>query len=129
MIIMNCVYLETGNGGAIWFTLNPETTSIVANTIQDALNVEKVIKSHAKANWGYSTYELKQIRLGKIDIARDNKGSFIPDDQALAFEGMSETLEYELERILSSNETNFLSTCAIGCLTVTKARNNLETCF
>ena len=123
------MYFETANGGIICFTLNPETTAICSHTMQDKLKVVSVIKSHAKAYWGYNATDLKQIRLGKTDIARDNAGSFIPDVQHLAFDAMSETLRKKLECILSSYETNFLSTNAIGDLTITKASKNLETCF
>ena len=58
LIIMHRVYLETGDGGAIWFTLNPETTGINRITMRDVLKTIDVIKSHAKDNWGYSEKNL-----------------------------------------------------------------------
>ena len=126
---MHSIYQQTDNGCVIWFTLNPETTGIDCRTMTDLVKVENVIKSHAKAYWGYNYEELKKIRINKIDIARDHRGSFIPDVQSTAFDAMRETLKDELEHILSYGETNFLSFHTIGDLTITKGQNNLETCF
>lgn len=58
MIIMHIVYLETGDGGAIWVTLNPETTGINCITMWDVLKMVDVIKFHAKDNWGYNEKDL-----------------------------------------------------------------------
>ena len=58
LIIMNAVYLETGDGGAIWFTLNPETTGINWITMRDVLKMVDVIKFHATDNWGYNEKDL-----------------------------------------------------------------------
>ena len=56
--IMHSVYLETGGGGAIWFTLNPETTGINWITLRDVLKMVDVIKVHATDNWGYNEKDL-----------------------------------------------------------------------
>ena len=129
LLIQNRMYQAHPNGSVIWFTLNPETTGIDCRTMTDLLKIVLIIKSHAKAHWGYNQAESKKIRISKIDIARDHEGSFIPEEKSDAYDDMSETLEFELGHILNSKTTNFLSIDNVGDLTITKNGNNLETCF
>ena len=97
--------------------------------MQDLLQVVKTVKKHAQVCWGYNYLELKAIRLCKIDIARDFKGSFIVSDQDEAFEVMSAALSDELRILFSSTETNFLSANVISDLSVTRGGNSFASCL
>ena len=69
------------------------------------------------------------IRICKIDIARDFKGSFIVTNQDAAFEAMKEALRDEIRQIFSSVHTNFLSTNMLSDLRVTKGGNSFASCL
>ena len=93
------------------------------------MQVVKTVKKHAQVCWGYNDDELMAIRICKIDIASDFKGSFIVPNQDAAFEAMKEALRDEIRQIFSSVHTNFLSTNMLSDLRVTKGGNSFASCL
>lgn len=49
------------------------------------------------------------IKLSKVDVTQDFKGSFIPGDQDEDFEFMRNVLKAEINFMFSDDTTNFLS--------------------
>ena len=93
------------------------------------LQTQASLRNHAKTFWGCSEQVAQQIKLSKIDVAVDMKGSFIPDHSNSHHKEIGELLGQAMTEIFQFDSLNFLSLNPISDLRVVRGENNLDTCY
>ena len=65
-------------------TLNPETAQLTPRTVTQITQIVAIVKDHAVRFWNKTNEEANEIKLSKIDVSVDLKGSFLPSKIDLA---------------------------------------------
>ena len=72
------MYTQRGDDVFIWVTIRPETASLTPRTMNELKKVADEVNEHAMINWPTENKENRDIKLSKVDVACDFRGSFFP---------------------------------------------------
>ena len=124
---------ESGKSCYIWAVLTPESAVLDPRFLNNALHIREVVEEHAKKHWSPGSTGAWQIKLGKLDVALDIRGSFLPEHAGAprAFAHLKDQLQLAIGDIFggANDAGNFLARAPLHGLKVLVGDNRLPTCY
>lgn len=124
---------EAGKSCYIWVVLTPESAVLDPRFLNNALHIREVVEEHAKKHWSPGPTVDWQIELGKLDVALDIQGSFLPEHAGGpdAFGRLKDQLQLAIGDIFGDpgGARNFLARAPLHGLKVLVGHNRLPTCY
>jgi len=92
MTVINLLFSQRTSGTVVWVTISPQTNTVNSQSMTNFNRIVSVFKRHSGTFWAYDEMTQRKITLGKIDIAIDLEGSFLPCRRKLAFDSIKDKL-------------------------------------